>query len=84
MQFADLCVTGLIGMQINLLDSGTFLFISDHCHVIENVGRFFWATCSNPAFHILFPPSICSTSLPPHLTNVSTVARRRPPRLARP
>lgn len=28
---------GLIGMQINLPDSGTFLFISDHCHVIENV-----------------------------------------------
>jgi len=28
---------GLIGMQINLHDSGTFLFISDHCHVIENV-----------------------------------------------
>jgi len=24
-------------MQINLLESGTFLFISDHCHVIENV-----------------------------------------------
>jgi hypothetical protein len=28
---------GLIGMQINMPDSGTFLFISDHCHVIENV-----------------------------------------------
>lgn len=28
---------GLVGMQINLQDSGTFLFISDHCHVIENV-----------------------------------------------
>lgn len=28
---------GLIGMQINLPDSGTFMFISDHCHVIENV-----------------------------------------------
>ena len=27
-------------MQINLQDSGTYLFISDHCHVIENVG--FW------------------------------------------
>ncbi|GIZ38960.1 hypothetical protein CKM354_000235400 [Cercospora kikuchii] len=27
---------GLIGMQINMPDSGTFLFISDHCHVIEN------------------------------------------------
>jgi hypothetical protein len=24
-------------MQINLQESGTFLFISDHCHVIENV-----------------------------------------------
>lgn len=23
-------------MQLNLRDSGTFLFISDHCHVIEN------------------------------------------------
>ena len=30
-------VPGLIGMQLNLPDSGTFLFISDHCHVIENV-----------------------------------------------
>jgi glyoxylase-like metal-dependent hydrolase (beta-lactamase superfamily II) len=28
---------GLIGMQINLPDSGTIFFISDHCHVIENV-----------------------------------------------
>jgi len=28
---------GLIGMQLNLRDSGTFFFISDHCHVIENV-----------------------------------------------
>ena len=28
---------GLIGMQINLPNSGTYLFISDHCHVIENV-----------------------------------------------
>lgn len=27
---------GLIGMQLNLADSGTFFFISDHCHVIEN------------------------------------------------
>jgi len=26
-------------MQLNLLNSGTFLFISDHCHVIENVRR---------------------------------------------
>jgi hypothetical protein len=25
--------TGLIGMQINMAESGTFLFISDHCHV---------------------------------------------------
>lgn len=24
-------------MQINLPDSGTIFFISDHCHVIENV-----------------------------------------------
>jgi hypothetical protein len=30
---------GLIGMQLNLLNSGTFFFISDHCHVIENVSR---------------------------------------------
>lgn len=29
--------SGLVGMQINLRDSGTYLFISDHCHVIENV-----------------------------------------------
>lgn len=28
---------GLIGMQINMLNTGTFFFISDHCHVIENV-----------------------------------------------
>ncbi|KAF4470701.1 Zn-dependent hydrolase [Fusarium albosuccineum] len=27
---------GLIGMQINMPDTGTFVFISDHCHVIEN------------------------------------------------
>ncbi|KAH9826756.1 N-acyl homoserine lactonase [Teratosphaeria destructans] len=27
---------GLIGMQVNLQDTGTFIFISDHCHVIEN------------------------------------------------
>ncbi|BCR86209.1 N-acyl homoserine lactonase family protein [Aspergillus chevalieri] len=27
---------GLVGMQINMLETGTFLFISDHCHVIEN------------------------------------------------
>lgn len=27
---------GLIGLQINLPESGTFFFISDHCHVIEN------------------------------------------------
>ncbi|OQV07871.1 hypothetical protein CLAIMM_12230 [Cladophialophora immunda] len=27
---------GLIGLQLNLLDSGTFFFVSDHCHVIEN------------------------------------------------
>jgi hypothetical protein len=24
-------------MQLNLQDSGTLFFISDHCHVIENV-----------------------------------------------
>ena len=28
---------GLVGMQVNLPDSGTIFFISDHCHVIENV-----------------------------------------------
>ncbi|RAL65008.1 hypothetical protein DID88_001116 [Monilinia fructigena] len=27
---------GLVGMQINLPETGTFFFISDHCHVIEN------------------------------------------------
>ena len=26
-------------MQINLPNSGTFFFISDHCHVIENVSE---------------------------------------------
>lgn len=30
---------GLVGMQINLPDSGTIFFISDHCHVIENVSN---------------------------------------------
>ncbi len=30
-------------MQINMPDSGTFLFISDHCHVIENVSSPFLA-----------------------------------------
>lgn len=30
-------IKGLIGMQVNLRDKGTFVFISDHCHVIENV-----------------------------------------------
>lgn len=34
---------GLIGMQINMPETGTFFFISDHCHVIENVS---------------FPPSV--------------------------
>lgn len=29
---------GLIGLQINMPGSGTFFFISDHCHVMENVG----------------------------------------------
>lgn len=24
-------------MQINMIDTGTFFFTSDHCHVIENV-----------------------------------------------
>ena len=24
-------------MQINMPESGTYFFISDHCHVIENV-----------------------------------------------
>lgn len=33
-------------MQINLPDSGTFFFISDHCHVIENVG----ASCLKKIF----------------------------------
>jgi glyoxylase-like metal-dependent hydrolase (beta-lactamase superfamily II) len=28
---------GLIGMQINMPEMGTYFFISDHCHVIENV-----------------------------------------------
>lgn len=28
---------GLVGMQINMPETGTFFFISDHCHVIENV-----------------------------------------------
>ncbi|KAF5869871.1 putative metallo-beta-lactamase superfamily protein [Botrytis fragariae] len=27
---------GLVGMQLNLRETGTFFFISDHCHVIEN------------------------------------------------
>jgi glyoxylase-like metal-dependent hydrolase (beta-lactamase superfamily II) len=28
---------GLIGMQINMPVTGTFFFVSDHCHVMENV-----------------------------------------------
>ena len=32
-----LTTTGLIGMQINMPETGTYFFISDHCHVIENV-----------------------------------------------
>lgn len=27
---------GLCGMQVNLIDSGTFVFLSDHAHVKEN------------------------------------------------
>ncbi|KAL4971499.1 beta-lactamase-like protein [Aspergillus desertorum] len=27
---------GLIGMQTNMPETGTFFFISDHCHVLEN------------------------------------------------
>ncbi|KAL3451982.1 beta-lactamase-like protein [Aspergillus insuetus] len=27
---------GLIGMQINMPETGTFFFVSDHCHVMEN------------------------------------------------
>ncbi|GAM91167.1 hypothetical protein ANO11243_092140 [Dothideomycetidae sp. 11243] len=27
---------GLIGIQINMPDTGTFFFLSDHCHVMEN------------------------------------------------
>ncbi|KAH6694308.1 beta-lactamase-like protein [Leptodontidium sp. MPI-SDFR-AT-0119] len=27
---------GLVAMQINMIDTGTFFFTSDHCHVIEN------------------------------------------------
>lgn len=34
-----LTAPGLVGMQINLLNSGTFFFISDHCHVIENASK---------------------------------------------
>jgi len=36
-ELANKYSSGLIGMQINLPESGTFFFISDHCHVIENV-----------------------------------------------
>ncbi|KAH7395416.1 beta-lactamase-like protein [Cadophora sp. MPI-SDFR-AT-0126] len=46
---------GLIGMQLNLPNSGTFFFISDHCHVIENV-----------SFLILFHQLISSIK---HLTH---------------
>lgn len=28
---------GLVGMQLNMLDSGTWFFVSDHAHVAENV-----------------------------------------------
>lgn len=56
-------------MQINMPDSGTFLFISDHCHVIENV-------CSLSGSVL---PSTSSM-----LTISSPVAGRHSPRLARP
>lgn len=59
---------GLIGMQINMRESGTFLFISDHCHVIENVS---------------YPPSSPPSHLPRVLLITSTVARWYPARLAR-
>lgn len=40
---------GLVGMQLNLREAGTFFFISDHCHVIENVGEIppYFGQCYN-------------------------------------
>lgn len=37
-------------MQINMQDTGTFLFISDHCHVIENVGVSLQPSCQRCAY----------------------------------
>jgi hypothetical protein len=33
-------------MQINMPETGTFFFISDHCHVIENVSIPSFVCCS--------------------------------------
>ncbi|KAF2769945.1 Metallo-hydrolase/oxidoreductase [Teratosphaeria nubilosa] len=41
---------GLIGMQVNLQESGTFIFISDHCHVIENRWHTGWLARNHPAW----------------------------------
>ena len=59
---------GLVGMQINLLHMGTYFFISDHCHVIENV------RCRFPAEHRLLVGGSALT--------LATVAGRHPSRLA--
>ena len=59
---------GLVGMQINLLHMGTYFFISDHCHVIENV------RCVFPSEHRLLVGGSALT--------LATVAGRRPSRLA--
>lgn len=61
-------------MQINMPDSGTFLFISDHCHVIENVSLSFPSLCiyTSLTTPYPFPPFSLSPEplLPFSLANV--------------
>lgn len=94
---ANLDSLGLIGMQINMPESGTFLFISDHCHVIENVSQLSLSTSRRP--QISWPPhtsmmtacGVPQPTIPVHASFIShthkltsTVARRHPARLASP
>ena len=52
-------------MQINMPDSGTFLFISDHCHVIENVSPVRPCSATMPCIP-------CCTCLAPICSSVAT------------
>ena len=58
---------GLIGMQINMIGSGTFFFVSDHCHVMENVSAD-WRSLLNVELMIAVvgwhPPWLASSRSP--------------------